>query len=614
MSEKLWVEYRVGKESHITEVSTEGCEFVANLINGIRKEPQLSIPQNAYITLYGPSWVAINVTDPTSSLVPGNSTTNPLRVQVSLPLATHKVGFDAEVTSFWNSLSGISEKYGFLHFPIRPCFFPTHMEALYVRKSYEAVFAMIYNNHSPEDPEKRRHRMTISGSPGIGKSVFLFYILWRLANDTTTKTVILHRESDGGRIYVFQNDGCWRAHEIHEVHDLLRDPTTWYLLDSFDSRPREVEATTIWATYLGIHFKMYFRYIETVHPYYLPVWSLEELNRVASLYSKDLQLVKERYHLIGGIPRFVLERNNDLKKGIGRALSSLSVGRMFNFASDAEYNQNRISHFIIHCLADSTYSKYSLIFSSQYVAGLVLKELLESQDDELKRWLCSEESLGHHRTLQANLFEQCAHRLLAAGGKFVGRSLDDGTRLELNVPRRRVKMFDDISECSDPSAYYVSRYWNYHCIDSVMLNEGYFRMMMAEEHDIPGGEMMKLIKELRMGKLYLVVPDRFSYLFKRQKLECTTMEHKGVEQDQVVEGLAVRKQKMEEPTWVGHCPNSTDNSDGSKKLRVTNDQDSIGLQAGFLRQYVICIPIDNGWETIRHVLLSTYKIFGEEDC
>ena len=59
--------------------------------------------------------------------------------------------------------------------------------------------------------------MAITGTPGTGKSVFLFYILWRLANGETTKTVILHRNSDFGRIYVFQNDGSWMTRNFAEL-------------------------------------------------------------------------------------------------------------------------------------------------------------------------------------------------------------------------------------------------------------------------------------------------------------------------------------------------------------------------------------------------------------
>ena len=51
--------------------------------------------------------------------------------------------------------------------------------------------------------------MAISGTPGIGKSVFLFYILWRLANMETYKDGGSSSTGDEGRIYVFQNDGCW---------------------------------------------------------------------------------------------------------------------------------------------------------------------------------------------------------------------------------------------------------------------------------------------------------------------------------------------------------------------------------------------------------------------
>ena len=382
MSQNLWVEYEADEERYISRVSSEDCKDVDDFIKKIRNEPQLCIPKNIHITLYGPSGVAIEADKFISSLLTGNSSENPLRVQVSMPSpATTKAGFDAELTLFWNSLREISNKDGFLHFPIRPCFLPTQMKAIYIRKAYEDLFTLICNNLHPENPKKRRHRITITGTPGIGKSVFLFYILWRLANEEAAKTVVLCRESDNGRIYVFQNDGCWRTHELYEAIMFLKDPSSWYLTDSPESRPAEVGATTIWVTSLRRRDRMVDKYIQCVLPYYLPVWTLEELKLSAFLYSRDLQWIKERYDLIGGIPRFVLERKNDLKISVKHAISIVVMCKLSELPSGGEYDEGKIGHFIIHCRVNSTYSNYSPMFSSSYVRDLVLEE---SQDERPK--------------------------------------------------------------------------------------------------------------------------------------------------------------------------------------------------------------------------------------
>ena len=102
----LWVEYKTDEKTSRSKISTEGCNDVDDFIKKLKNESQLGIPKDSVVTLHGPSGTAISVAGPISSLVPGNSFTNPLRVQVSpLPLITIKPASDPELTKFWNSIA-----------------------------------------------------------------------------------------------------------------------------------------------------------------------------------------------------------------------------------------------------------------------------------------------------------------------------------------------------------------------------------------------------------------------------------------------------------------------------------------------------------------------------
>ena len=183
MSHGLWVEYKTDKKTSLDWIPIQGCEFIDDLIKEIKNDSQLGVPKNSRIGLSGPSGMAIEANRLTSSLLSGNSPKNPLHIQVSNPFPNaSKPGFDAELTSYWNSLREIPNKDGILHFPVRPSLFPDFMKGIYVRKAFEELFAIILNNLNLENPEKSIHRITITGTPGTGKSVFLFYVLWRLAN------------------------------------------------------------------------------------------------------------------------------------------------------------------------------------------------------------------------------------------------------------------------------------------------------------------------------------------------------------------------------------------------------------------------------------------------
>ena len=281
-----------------------------NFIRKIRKDTQFAFPKKVEIALHGPSGIAISPTKSISVLMLGNSAENPLRVQVS---DASKPTSNAKLTKFWNSLRGMKPENGFLKFRTKAEFIPTLMESLYIRKAYEDFFNIISESTKPTDLEKRINRMAIIGTPGIGKSMFLFYVMWRLANMEDKKTVILRRHMDNGKIYVFQSDGCWVTSSPRNIAKFLENPDTWYLAGALLSPPGMMKAIVILVSSPARKFYSNFLKILPVLPlYYLPIWSLEELKLVASSYGKEPEEVEERFDKIGGIARYVLEYDGDL--------------------------------------------------------------------------------------------------------------------------------------------------------------------------------------------------------------------------------------------------------------------------------------------------------------
>ena len=249
--------------------------------------------------------------------MPGNSAENPHHVQVSaLPPVTVKPASDPDLAKFWGSLRGVKPENGFLNFHVRSSLLPKTMKKLYIRKAYEDLFTIICKNLEEKEIEKRLTGIAITGTPGIGKSMFLFYILWRLANMETTKAVIIHRQVERGGIYVFQNSGCWETFNYPDVAGLLKDDSTytWYLTDALEPPPARVRAVTILVSSPARKYYSKFLPLSHVAPlHYLPTWSLEELKRAAHVYFKSPEVVEERFNMIGGIARYVLEKDEDLE-------------------------------------------------------------------------------------------------------------------------------------------------------------------------------------------------------------------------------------------------------------------------------------------------------------
>ena len=346
---------------------------------------------------------------------------------------------------------------GFLKFDPRSGLLPEKLKWLYIRKAYEDMFRIICNNlNSDNDIKKRFHRMAITGTPGIGKSMFLFYILWRLANMETTKTVILHRQLDRKRIYVFQNDGCWKTENTGDINDFLDDSTTWYLMDALKSPPGPVNAVTILVSSPSkMYYSAFLKYIPVPFLHYLPLWSLEELKKAADSYSMNHEEIENRFKMIGGIARYVLEDKRALGPIIDDAIGSLALNKLISIALGETSKENEISHRIVHFKVEPPhYSECRLEIGSDYVFEEALRRFLTCHDDTVKEFIIMSENFTSLAYFRGLIFENYAHRKLSEGGEFLVRSLDDESESMMEFPRRKLREFRRVSTCEESNVYY----------------------------------------------------------------------------------------------------------------------------------------------------------------
>ena len=80
-------------------------------------------------------------------------------------------------------------------------------KTLYIRQSYIDLIKIIIDNLKRSEQNHQYHRMAITGNPGIGKSFFLIYVMWKISS---MDNVDIHRGKDRGVIYVFKGKNkCW---------------------------------------------------------------------------------------------------------------------------------------------------------------------------------------------------------------------------------------------------------------------------------------------------------------------------------------------------------------------------------------------------------------------
>ncbi|KAG2877086.1 hypothetical protein PC117_g27137 [Phytophthora cactorum] len=127
----------------------------------------------------------------------------------SAPIVSQDGVFDHCMHPFFSQFPTVDQVGDWLEFPaLLPL---TERQKLYVRCSYKSIAAQALTK---VDPNRRKYAV-ITGTPGIGKSVFVYYVMWRLIKDKKRVLFITRQPPiyfDGSTIHDGPNKCCWNAY------------------------------------------------------------------------------------------------------------------------------------------------------------------------------------------------------------------------------------------------------------------------------------------------------------------------------------------------------------------------------------------------------------------
>ena len=177
---------------------------------------------------------------------------------------------------------------------------------LYVRDDYEKLFDL-----TMQFVDGGSRGMAILGAAGIGKTVFVLYILWRLRQADPQCAIVLDQLNT--EVRCFQGQSVLRSSTCWGFRRELDQKSTWYVVDG--KPPMNVRATTLLipCPQGKDNYHSFYKRVNEVRHADMPVWSLEELlDARARCYPKiSAADVTERFAHFGGCPRYVLS-NLDL--------------------------------------------------------------------------------------------------------------------------------------------------------------------------------------------------------------------------------------------------------------------------------------------------------------
>jgi hypothetical protein len=305
-------------------------------------------------------------------------------------------------------------------------------------------------------------RCLVMGTPGIGKSSFALYAAWRALQ--MGKTVVYQH---GGKPTVFNvltsGSDTARKYEIFRPPE-LRDPNAVYIVD--DMKPQGAEAFTLlvsspnhervheWSKRFGTQI------------YHFPIWTLDELklmrthcfdgrsypgivnNPSVELTDEELQT---RFDAAGGVLRYIFDETKwcelpaNMDFSIGKTLSHI---RVLGLATALE-SKFRISYRAIHLIVNrDTFEIEGMGFASPQVASaFAVKAARETRSRLLEVLAASRDepelAVFRGRMLEAMVYQ---HILTSKAGTWRARSLDGGAGLDVPIPGKKARDYDDIGK------------------------------------------------------------------------------------------------------------------------------------------------------------------------
>jgi hypothetical protein len=418
--------------------------------------------------------------------------------------------------------------------------FPTHTylngnnkngSILYIRESYKELYDFMFNPNG--ETYKRYSNFIITGTPGIGKSHFAFYVMNEQLQDG--KTIMWQHYSTPEKIYIFNKSNILLGN-INTLNDNINNPSLVFLVDAV--KPHIGNARTV--LFVSPNRELYKEFEKEYGlRLYMPIWSWEEIElchfNIEQYKKMDKDFLFHLYIKCGGVPRSLFIERDDAVEKLNEAVSRSDI-KMIWHSLGAEHERKDASHLVIHLHVSDDPNFFNLmnhdekhfevepilrykrpmrLFASSYVADKVLNKMKNQSNDDLRTFLAASagEDKAFLSTLRGNMFESYVHKRICEGGTFQYRFLSNATdniNYPLIIQRINMKNFISLADLED-SDYGIPVQRNFAAIDSLIISSSIFlfQITVSSKHTIQQQQLLTILEMFPANQkiyLFFVVP------------------------------------------------------------------------------------------------------------
>ena len=352
--------------------------------------------------------------------------------------------------------------------------------------AYEKQQIQLSINH----PERVAHAY-LSGTPGIGKTAFLPYLIDIMLKEKR-QVIFGSRDMDGFMYFKTISNCEWIKED--DIGGYLQNENIFFLMDSKHVKNTLGPCLICSSPRSDIAYQ----YRKTAFTLYMPVWEWQEIEKLHDAVYSDIlsrDRLAARFHLLGGVPRYLFDHLNDLAVGIlHNAVNNCDLSHLKRlYESNGAYGEE-ISHRLVHLTSsewiDPPFAKHTLYYASDYVTTLIAEKYSQFRRDSVVQWLDETSDLGIAGGLRGNLFENIGHLQLKQGGHFKCRELEYGNETSLKLRPLQINVVGKdslVPTVWSSDIYYKPLSKTFECIDSWTVINGElwgFQFTVSSKHKI----------------------------------------------------------------------------------------------------------------------------------
>jgi hypothetical protein len=391
----------------------------------------------------------------------------------------------------------------------------------------------------------RKQSVLITGTPGIGKSIFYIYVLEMMKVHLKDTVLVLASFSKKSQLKscVILTPGQDPI-ELEKGKSIPKIQSAMYLYDGIPDVVEEGRVKTVIFASPNHEFLKEHSKNSTMKKRFMPLWTESEILEAVELLKLKLdyefiQTLMLRFggsERFGGSVRYILTEDEDFRiegiQNLDKAIASIESFEDLKKCIDLKMDDKDTIHKIFYFVPNTERPNlFEMRLGSIYIALAVEANLKKADEQErlkLFRWL---QSHGQSRSTAGWLFENHCHGILSSGINAVARSLTVGAnnlQLEMIPGYHRIVELESIEEMfrnmySEPDIPILPAVDGYF-IDTVKRMIYLFQMTVSRDRSIGFENLIYIMKKFELNKfgfslaLIFVVPSSIANDFPEQKI------------------------------------------------------------------------------------------------